>query len=239
MAKTKLFALILGVLIMSFLIGYLVLAWTDAPAGTPPTCPAGYPGCDAPINVGSTYQQKAGGLGAATFYDYNNNSWWVDPAGGAGGYAALFNGNVGIGTASPGAKLDVNGQIKIQGGSPGAGKILTSDASGLASWQAASGGTLTGSGTANYISKWTGGTSLGNSVIYDNGTNVGIGTAGPGEKLEVNGNFKVTGNSNTCHLVHFDDIAPAETCPAGYYTWDAVAKSPTGYMMCCKVDNPI
>lgn len=44
-------------------------------------------------------------------------------------------GNVGIGTASPAAKLDVNGQIKIQGGSPGAGKVLTSDDTGLATWQ--------------------------------------------------------------------------------------------------------
>ncbi|MHC4750092.1 MAG: tail fiber domain-containing protein [Planctomycetota bacterium] len=48
-------------------------------------------------------------------------------------------GDVGIGTTSPAAKLDVNGQVKIAGGSPGAGKVLTSDATGLASWQAPSG----------------------------------------------------------------------------------------------------
>jgi len=44
-------------------------------------------------------------------------------------------GNVGIGTNSPSAKLDVNGQVKISGGSPANGKVLTSDATGLASWQ--------------------------------------------------------------------------------------------------------
>jgi hypothetical protein len=46
-------------------------------------------------------------------------------------------GNVGIGTASPdpAAKLEVAGQVKITGGSPAAGRILTSDANGLASWQ--------------------------------------------------------------------------------------------------------
>src|SRR5665213_1393727 len=47
-------------------------------------------------------------------------------------------GNMGIGTAAPGAKLEVAGQVKITGGSPGAGKVLTSDAAGLASWEGAS-----------------------------------------------------------------------------------------------------
>jgi hypothetical protein len=44
------------------------------------------------------------------------------------------NGNVGIGTSTPAATLDVNGQVKISGGSPGADKVLVSDASGVASW---------------------------------------------------------------------------------------------------------
>jgi hypothetical protein len=48
------------------------------------------------------------------------------------------------------------------------------------------------SGTTNYISKFTGSTTLGNSQIFDNGTNVGIGTATPGYKLEVNGTTKIT-----------------------------------------------
>ena len=54
------------------------------------------------------------------------------------------NGSVGIGTADSGAKLEVAGQIKITGGSPGAGKVLTSDDSGLAAWEAPAGeeGTL-------------------------------------------------------------------------------------------------
>jgi len=43
-------------------------------------------------------------------------------------------GELGIGTSTPGAKLEVAGQVKITGGAPGAGKVLTSDAAGLASW---------------------------------------------------------------------------------------------------------
>ena len=43
--------------------------------------------------------------------------------------------NVGIGTSTPNAKLDVNGTFKLTDGTQGAGRILTSDATGLASWQ--------------------------------------------------------------------------------------------------------
>ena len=41
------------------------------------------------------------------------------------------------------------------------------------------------SGTTNYVSKFTGTTTLGNSLLFDNGTNVGIGTTSPTEKLVV------------------------------------------------------
>ncbi|MBL7766830.1 MAG: tail fiber domain-containing protein [Chitinophagaceae bacterium] len=43
-------------------------------------------------------------------------------------------GNVGIGTTTPSSRLDVNGQIRIQGGAPGDGKVLMSNASGVGSW---------------------------------------------------------------------------------------------------------
>lgn len=44
---------------------------------------------------------------------------------------------------------------------------------------------ITGTGTTNYIPKFTGTTSLGDSQIFDNGTNVGIGSATPGNKLSI------------------------------------------------------
>jgi hypothetical protein len=55
-------------------------------------------------------------------------------------------GNVGIGTTNPGAKLEVAGQIKMTGSTPGAGKVLTSDAVGLATWETPSVGTVTSVG---------------------------------------------------------------------------------------------
>jgi len=44
-------------------------------------------------------------------------------------------GRVGIGADNPTAKLEVAGQVKITGGAPGAGKVLTSDDAGLATWE--------------------------------------------------------------------------------------------------------
>ena len=48
------------------------------------------------------------------------------------------------------------------------------DLSADRSWTISTG--PTGSGTTNYISKWTSSSALGNSLVFDNGTNVGIGT---------------------------------------------------------------
>jgi hypothetical protein len=50
------------------------------------------------------------------------------------------NGFTGIGTLTPTAKLEIQGDIKIVDGTQGANKVLTSDAAGKASWQAASSG---------------------------------------------------------------------------------------------------
>jgi hypothetical protein len=47
---------------------------------------------------------------------------------------------------------------------------------------------VTGTGTTNYLPKFTGASTIGNSLVYDNGTNVGIGTSTPSAKL-----FIVTG----------------------------------------------
>ncbi|HUN80074.1 MAG TPA: hypothetical protein VMV81_01045 [Phycisphaerae bacterium] len=61
-------------------------------------------------------------------------------------------GNVGIGTATPAAPLDLAGTLKTNGillpGGAGAGKVLTSDALGNGTWQNALGLTLPFSGSA-------------------------------------------------------------------------------------------
>ncbi len=115
--------------------------------------------------------------------------------------AALVNGiikdngtNVGIGTAFPLAKLDVNGNVKIVDGTQGTGKVLTSDANGLSSWQAVPAPVETDpkvtNTTTNKVAKWNG-TALTDGLITDDGTNIGIGTATPTAKLDVTGNIKI------------------------------------------------
>jgi hypothetical protein len=47
----------------------------------------------------------------------------------------LYNGNVGINVLAPTAKLDLKGTIKIEDGTQALGRVLTTDASGLSSWQ--------------------------------------------------------------------------------------------------------
>ncbi len=51
------------VFILTIGVSYTLATWTNPPTGTPPNCPAGEPGCDAPLNVGSSGQAKAGRLG--------------------------------------------------------------------------------------------------------------------------------------------------------------------------------
>lgn len=62
------------------------------------------------------------------------------------------------------------------------------------------------SGTTNYVSKFTSPSTIGNSQIFDNGTNVGIGTASPAQKLDVNGRIRLVSSQtelyqNTNRLV--------------------------------------
>jgi len=66
-------------------------------------------------------------------------------------------------------------------------RMVIASSTGVLATQAIPGGTIGGSGTTNYIPKFTGATTLGNSLIYDSGTNVGIGTTSPDAKLRVAG----------------------------------------------------
>ncbi len=91
------------------------------------------------------------------------------------------NGNVGIGTSSPGKKLEVNGDIKI----PLNNRIYF----GNASIQ----GFLCGYDGLKFYGYGGGQDQLGIAVSPSG--YIGIGTSDPVEKLEVNGNLKISGNN--------------------------------------------
>lgn len=80
-------------------------------------------------------------------------------------------------------------------------------------------GGVSGSGTINYLSKWTSSTALGNSLVFDNGTNVGIGTASPGTVLDVVFNTASNGNGirlrNTNSNAYTELLFENNTTPSG------------------------
>lgn len=115
-------------------------------------------------------------------------------------------GKIGLGTVSPAAKLDIfipgggGGALKITDGTQGLGKVFTSDATGLGSWQLPS--AAPGTGLTNYLPKWNaaGNGLTSTSLVYDDGTNVGIGTSAPSTgKLEISSTTTTSGLSSAIY----------------------------------------
>lgn len=90
--------------------------------------------------------------------------------------------NVGVGTTLPATKLDVIGTVRATAFS-GDGTLLT----GIS-------GSISGL-TTNKLPKATSATTIGNSNIFDNGTNVGIGSTVPGKFFDVAGDIRSSSGS--------------------------------------------
>jgi hypothetical protein len=128
-------------------------------------------------------------------------------------FTVLKNGYTAVGHDNPTQMLDVNGQVRIRGGSPAAGEILTaSDANGNATWApfpshthgtsdiisgtlpVTRGGTGSTSFTAyKLLAASSSGSSVVSTSLHWDGTNLGVANSSPNNNLDVSGTAEVTG----------------------------------------------
>jgi type II secretory pathway pseudopilin PulG len=68
-------------------------------------------------------------------------------------------------------------------------------------------GNIIGTGTTNYISKWASTSTLENSLIYDNGTSLGIGTESPNAQLDIGDDLIIGGGEDDSPGLKFTDTS--------------------------------
>lgn len=108
----KIVSLVFGILVICFVVGFYVLAWTE-----PTVAPPGdnvFP----PLNTSNNPQTKTGALRVGGLTVDNDT------------YLATSAGDVGIGTTSPSERLDVNGNVNISGDLSAAGTVHSFAANG-------------------------------------------------------------------------------------------------------------
>ena len=99
-------------------------------------------------------------------------------------------------------ELQLESALRDGSGSPGTNGQILSSTGTATDWISLSEiQGVDGTGTANYISKWSDTDTITNSIIFDNGTNIGIGTASPGAKLHVDGNIRQQGSTHSVSII--------------------------------------
>lgn len=170
------------------------------------------------VGSGNKYLIDAGTNNGANGGGIHTPKFTVDNSG--NGY---FSGNLGIGNINPAAKLDILGNIKITDGTQGSGKVLISDANGLASWQTIPAG-ISGSGTPGDLTYWATANSIGanNSLFWDNTNNrLGVGNNTPAATLDLTGNIRIVDGSQSTGKVLTSD-------QNGFASWQAIPTSLSG-----------
>jgi hypothetical protein len=78
-------------------------------------------------------------------------------------------------------------------------------------WVQLSAGALGGTGTTNYLARWTSTNQLGTGATYDDGTNVGISTSSPTYKLTIAGTGNTFGVDNQATFAAKNSVGTYET----------------------------
>ena len=166
------------------------------------------------------------GRGIGTFYEdssYSGKEWFCGM-----NYSAAFGyWNVGYDASGGQAEYNANTLFRVKSTGRvemlnyGSGTFtgtptykLAVDSSGNIIETAIGAGQVDGSGTANYVAKWTDGDTIGNSSIFDNGS-VGIGTNNPSCLLQL-GTTGVQGGASLAIRRNGDSINFGHNNQAGY-----------------------
>ncbi len=191
------------------------------------------------FNYGGEFIVSGGASSSAVYAQATgattNYAGYFTASGGVNNYAGIFAaGNVGIGIATPAQVLHVVGTERVSTLASGAaGAIVTSNLNGDMGFTNFTGnasqvllgnntfgavpGGLSG-GTVNYVTKWTSANTLSStSMLFDDGTNVGIGTTIPINKLDVyNGSTSGSaGNFQITNAASGTDVLDATTIGTG------------------------
>jgi hypothetical protein len=190
--KTSLLLISTIILTLGLSISFqsLLASWT-APVANPPTCTLGNPGCDSPLGSGTTLlQSMQGGL------------WVVNSAYPTSPYGLIVeNGNVGIGTVAPTAKLQISDATR---------SVLKFNIPGVESFRM---------GLDNGYLKFADSDDLQTNVamvINRTSGNVGIGTTNPLAKLNIVNSSAAGSTWYKPLLVYAPNIAVGEHVQVGF-----------------------
>lgn len=162
-------------------------------------------------NTKNAIEAQTNGTGSAGVFAINNASNTgnaLQVATNGTGYALNA-----ISTNATPKALHTQGAIQFSGIGEAANRVLSTDINGNATWQnAAAVGIVSGSGTKNYIAKWTpDGTAVGVSQIQDDGSNLAIGgSIDANYKLSLAGKMHLKASSDNGAIATFENTSTNE-----------------------------